>query len=241
MALPKIELPIYDLKIPSTGKDIQIRPFKVKEEKLLLMAAESNDPDEMINVTKQIVNNCILTDKIDLEKLTFYDVDYIFIALRAKSVGDKIEMKYVCNAVDDQGKTCNESFDAEFDISNVHIIEPVKDLKFDLGSNVIMKMKYPNYTIMKKISDKDSNIDKKIKIIAASMDVVTQGNKVYTRKDFTEQEAITFIENLTEIQFKKLSDFVDDFPYFIVRLDKKCPKCGFEHTMEYNDLTDFFQ
>lgn len=239
MALPKIELPIYDLKIPSNGKEIQIRPFKVKEEKLLLMANESNDPDEMINATKQVVNNCIVSEKVDIEKLTFFDIDYIFIALRAKSVGDKIEMKYTCNAVTEDDKTCGGSFDAEIDISNVIIIKS-DDMKIDLGG-VQIKMKYPSYSIMKAISDKDSVIDKKIKLIAACTDVVTQGDKVYTRKDFTEKEMIGFIENLSEQQYRKLEVFVNNLPYFIVRLEKKCPKCGFDHVMEYNDLTDFFQ
>jgi len=239
MALPKIELPIYDLKIPSNGKDIQIRPFKVKEEKLLLIAAESNDPDEMINATKQVVNNCIVSEKIDIEKLTFFDIDYIFIALRSKSVGDKIEMKYTCNAVTEDSKTCGGSFDAEIDISNVVIIKS-DDMKIDLGS-VHMKMKYPSYSIMKAISDKDSAIDKKIKLIAACVDVATQGDKVYTRKDFTDKEMIGFIEELSEQQYKKLEVFVNNLPYFIVRLEKDCPKCGFHHVMEYNDLTDFFQ
>lgn len=240
MALPKIELPIYDLTIPSTEKVIQIRPFKVKEEKLLLIAAESNDPDEMINATKQVVNNCVVSEKFDIEKLPYFDVDYIFIALRAKSVGDKIEMKYTCNAVNEEGKTCGGSFDAEFDISNVHVVTNGETLKIDLG-NITMKMKYPNYTVMKAISDKDSVIDRKIKLIAACVDVVTQGDKVYTRKDFTEKEMVNFIENLTESQYKKLEVFVDNLPYFIVKLEKDCPKCGFHHVMEYNDLTDFFQ
>ena len=140
MALPKIELPIYDLTIPSTEKVIQIRPFKVKEEKLLLIASESNDPDEMINATKQVVNNCIVSEKIDIEKLTFFDIDYIFIALRAKSVGDKIEMKYTCNAIDQEGKSCGGTFDAEIDISNVKVIKS-DDMKIDMG-NIHMKMKY---------------------------------------------------------------------------------------------------
>lgn len=240
MALPKIELPIYDLTIPSTEKVIQIRPFKVKEEKLLLIAAESNDPDEMINATKQVVNNCIITEKVEIDKLTFFDIDYIFIVLRAKSVGDKIAMKYTCNAVVEEDKICGGSFDAEFDISNVKVIKNDDNMKIDLG-NITMKMKYPNYTVMKAISDKDSVIDKKIKLIAACVDMVTQGDKVYTRKDFTEKEMINFIENLTENQYKKLEIFIDDLPYFIVRLEKDCPKCGFHHVMEYNDLTDFFQ
>jgi hypothetical protein len=239
MALPKIDLPIYDLKIPSTGKEIQIRPFKVKEEKLLLIAAETADPDEIINSTKQVVNNCIVTEGVDIDKLTYFDIDYIFIALRSKSVGDKVEMKYTCNAVVED-KPCGASFDAEIDISNVEIVKNDSTLKLNLG-NIIMKMRYPNYTTMKSISDKDSAIDKKIKILAACIDVVTQGDKVYTRKDFSEKEMIDFIENLTEQQYRTLEIFVDELPFFIVKIEKKCPKCGFEHVMEYNDLTDFFQ
>ena len=122
MDLPKIELPIYDLRIPSTQKEIQVRPFKVKEEKLLLMAAESADTNEVVNVTKQILNNCILTEGVEIDKLPFFDVDFLFIALRGLSIGDKIELQFTCNAVIDD-KKCGHVYEDELDLSKCRIVK----------------------------------------------------------------------------------------------------------------------
>jgi len=119
--LPKIDLPIYEIKLPSSKKLVKIRPFVVREEKLLLMALESGDEKEIIETTKQIVNNC-LVDKVDIDKLPFFDVDYIFIALRAKAVGDTIDVKYTCyNEVD--GKSCDNTFPAKIDVMNYTLIK----------------------------------------------------------------------------------------------------------------------
>ena len=153
--LPKIDLPIYELTLPSTGKKVKVRPFLVKEEKLLLMALESDDDLEIVNTTKQIINNCIVSEKIDVNTLPFFDVDYLFIALRAKSIVEKVDIKYTCKNVVD-GQTCGSSFNAEIDVSNVKIIkdETVPNV-IDLKNNVKVKMKYPSYTTMKLIMDNE--------------------------------------------------------------------------------------
>ena len=112
MTLPKIDVPTYDVTLPSSGKEIRIRPFLVKEEKLLLMAVESKDSENIIKTTKQVINNCIVSGDIDLDKIPFFDVDYLFIALRAKSIGEKIEVNYRCNN-NVGGQPCNGVFNVE--------------------------------------------------------------------------------------------------------------------------------
>ena len=237
--LPKIDLPIYEIKLPSSGKPVKIRPFVVREEKLLLIALESGDEREIIETTKQIVNNC-LVDKVDIDKLPFFDVDYIFIALRAKAVGDTIDVKYTCyNEVD--GTSCDNTFPAKIDVMNYTLLkdENIKD-KIQLTGTLSVKMRYPSYTVMRLLDSDMSNFDKKINIIAECVDIVADKEKVYTRKDYTNDELIDFIENLPQQQYKRLEEFVDNFPSFIITSKATCPKCKYEHTLDYRDFTDFF-
>lgn len=110
MPLPKIELPTYELTIPSNGDVIKVRPFTVKEEKLLLIAAESKDANEIISTVKQVINNCIIEGAVDINKSPFFDIDYIFIFLRAKSVSETVPMRMTCNNVLEDGTTCGNMF-----------------------------------------------------------------------------------------------------------------------------------
>ena len=241
MALPKIELPIYDLRIPSTQKEIQVRPFKVKEEKLLLMAAESDDTNEVVNVTKQVLNNCILTEDVDIDKLPFFDVDFLFIALRGLSIGDKIELQFTCNAVIDD-KKCGHVYEDELDLSKCRIVKDESiNSDINLGNGLSMKMKYPTYSLMKQMEAGEAVIDRKIKVIANCIDMIIKGDEVHTTKDLTKTELVDFIEELSESQFKKLEMFVDNFPYFVVDIENTCPKCKTMHRKEYRDFSAFFQ
>lgn len=240
MSLPKINLPTYEIKLPSNDRKIKIRPFLVKEEKLLLMALESEDVNDIIETTKQIVNNCIIDADIDVDDLPFFDVDYLFIALRAKSVGDSVEVKFTCNNRVENGM-CNNVFPAQIDITNCKTVtdESIKKV-IDLGSGIQVKMKYPSYTTMKTILDNESVMNKKINIIANSIEHIVEGENVHTLKDKTKEEIVEFIENLTRDQYKKLEYFVDNFPGFVITAEAKCNKCGFDHKLEYSDFTSFF-
>lgn len=242
MSLPKIDVPIYDISLPSDGKTIKIRPFLVKEEKLLLMAVESNDNENIIKTTKQVINNCLLDDKIDLEKLPFFDIDYLFIALRAKSIGEKIEMSYTCNNTANGGVKCGGIFQSDIDISNCKISKNENiDMNIKLSNTISMKMKYPSYSIMKAIMGNETILEKKIRVIVNCVDRIVNGEKVYTSKDFSKEELKRFIEDLTQEQYKKLEEFVDNLPSFYVLSKGKCPKCGHEHEIKYTDFTRFFQ
>lgn len=241
MSLPKIDVPTYDVTMPSTGKEIMIRPFLVKEEKLLLMAVESKDNENIIKTVKQIINNCVISDKLDLEKIPFFDVDYLFIALRAKSIGENIEVSYKCNnLVEDQ--RCGGIFNVDVDIAKCKIQEK-DDIQstIKLSNTLSVKMKYPSYSIMKMISGNENVIEKKIKVIINCIDRVVDGEKVYTTKDFTKEELRDFVESLTNEQYKKLEEFVDNFPEFYIEASGVCNKCGHKHDVRYTDFTRFFQ
>jgi hypothetical protein len=243
MSLPVVDVPIYELKLPSNGKEIKVRPFLVKEEKLLLMAAESNDVEEIIKTTKQVINNCLINKDVDVDKLPFFDIDYLFIALRAKSIAETIEMRFTCNAIDNDGNACRHTFETEIDISKTEIFNNniPKAIKFDNDAkNTSVKMKYPSYNIMKTLNEKDNALENKIKVIVACIDQIAQKDKVYSSKDYTPRELQIFVEGLTQENYKKLELFVDNFPYFAVEVEKKCPKCGYLHDIRYTDFASFF-
>jgi hypothetical protein len=240
MNLPKIDLPTYDVKLPSTGQIVKIRPFLVKEEKLLLMAVESDDENEIINTTKQVINNCIIEPKIDVEKLPFFDVDYLFIALRAKSVGETVEVKFTCNNLVD-GRSCDNVFPAKIDIANSEVTKPAGVVNpIELGKGVKLKMKYPSYTTMKRLLENVNVIDKQMNIIIGSVEQIINNDSVLTEKDFTKSDLTAFLENLTKEQYQKLVDYIENFPSFVVNAEAKCNKCGYEHQLVYDDFASFF-
>ena len=239
--LPKIDVPTYQIKIPSSGKEITVRPFLVKEEKLLLIAAQSKDNMEIINTTKQVINNCIVEGhRTNIDNLPFFDIDYIFIALRAKSIGETVNVNFTCNNIVDDNP-CGGRFAAQIDITKCELVKN-SDIKQDitLSGSIKLKMKYPTYAVMKTLGEDDITIEKKIKIISASIDQVIDKNKVYTSKDFTPNEIRNFVEGLTQDQFKKLEEYVDNFPSFVVNAEAKCPHCGFDHKIKYDNFASFF-
>lgn len=240
MSLPVVDVPIYELKLPSNGKEIRVRPFLVKEEKLLLIAAESNDVDEIIKTTKQVINNCLIDKDVDIDKLPFFDVDYLFIALRAKSIAETMEMRFTCNATDKEGNPCRHVFETEVDISKAEIIKSDVPNTFNLDKGTVVKMKYPSYSIMKTLNENDNALENKIKVVVACIDQIVQKDKVYSSKDYTPKELQAFVEGLTEENYKKLELFVDNFPFFAVDVQKKCPRCGFQHDIRYTDFASFF-
>ena len=239
--LPKIDLPMYELKLPSSGKTVTFRPFLVREEKLLLMAVKSNDLTEIINTTKQVINNCLINSDINLDTIPFFDIDCLFIALRAKSVGESITANFVCqNTVD--GDICGGRFPVKIDVSNVTVDKtPEIGSEIKFNDNLIFYMKYPNYSVVRLLNTDDDSLEKKIKIIAASVEKIFANEQYYTSKDLSPKELQDFIEGLTQEQFNKLADYIANFPTFFVKAEGVCPKCGKNHTVRYKDFMRFFQ
>lgn len=240
MPLPKIELPTYELTIPSNGDVIKVRPFTVKEEKLLLIAAESKDANEIITTVKQVINNCVIEGTVDINKLPFFDIDYIFIFLRAKSVSETVPMRLTCNNVLEDGSTCGHMFEANMDISHASLEKDdsiSNDIKLDKVNGV--RMKYPNYSVVKHL-EQAKDVDKKTALIINSIEYVYDKKGMHSAKDFSKEELKTFVEGLTEENYKKLESFVDNFPVTVVNLEADCGKCGFHHHVRYADFYDFF-
>lgn len=240
MALPKIDVPIYELKLPSSGKVIKVRPFSVKEEKLLFMAVESKKNEDIVNTVKQVINNCIISGEFSVDKAPFFDVDFLFIFLRAKSISESVEVNLTCNN-EVEGKRCGNVFPTEMDIANCELFK-IDGLTDDIklgGANGV-KMKYPSYSLIKSFEDDDRAVDKKIKLITNSIDYIYDKDGIYPAKDHSSEELKEFVEGLTEANYKKLEFFCDNFPTFVVKLDAKCTKCGFQHSVRYTDFYDFF-
>lgn len=239
MALPKIEYPTYDITLPSDDRTITVRPFSVKEEKLLLMALETKNLDDVIKTVKQVINNCVVAGDVNVERLPFFDIDYLFIFLRAKSIGESVEVNLTCNNVLEDGNTCNKIFSTEMDVSNIEIDRP-EDVIDEIQLNDVMgvKLKYPNYAAMKRMEE--SEVDAKSVMISNAIDYIWDENGKHTSKESTKEELLEFVESLTEKDYKKLEEFVDNTPKFTVKLEAKCPKCGFEHKVRYSDFYDFF-
>jgi hypothetical protein len=239
--LPKIDLPTFTIKVPSTGKESTFRPFVVKEEKLLMMASESNDSNEIIKTTKQVINNCLVSGDINVEKLAFFDVDYLFVALRSKSIGETVELKYRCNHKTD-GVECRNVFDVNLNITDYEVYGTDKEkLDIDLQNGIKLKMKYPTYTAMKSVNSSDNPFDRKIDLLVNCIEIIYDKDKVLTDKDFSKEELRGFIENLSEQQFRKLDEFINDLPFFQFVAEADCNKCGFHHKIKIQDFESFFQ
>lgn len=238
MPLPKIELPTYEITLPSDDKSIIVRPFSVKEEKLLLMALESKNMDDVVRTTKQVINNCVVSGDVNVDKLPFFDIDYLFIFLRAKSVGEHVEVKLTCNNVV-EGNTCGNIFSAQMDVSNIEIERP-DDVSDDisLSKTVSVKMKYPSYGAMKRLEENET--DYKTSLISGSIDYIMDEKGKHLAKESTKEELKEFVEGLTEENYKKMEYFVDNTPKFMVKLEAKCTKCGYDHKVRYSDFLDFF-
>lgn len=204
------------------------------------MAVESSNMEDVTNQVKQIINNCIIDGDVNVDKLPFFDIDYMFIFLRAKSIGENVEVRMTCNNVLDDGSTCGHQFPAKLDIANVEIVKDenvVNDIKLDKTNGIVMK--YPNYSIIKRLENA-ADIDKKTAIIVGSIDYIYDKKGTHSSKDYSREELTKFVEDLTEENYKKLEYFVDNFPVFLAKLDVSCPKCSYEHHVRYSDFYDFF-
>lgn len=240
MSLPKITTPIYTVTLPSNGKNVRVRPFLVKEEKLLLIAAQTKDINEIIETTKQVINNCLVDNDISVDSLPFFDIDYLIIALRAKSIGETIPVKFTCNNVVN-GSKCGHVFPVDIDISKSTVVkDDTISPEIWLSSDFGVKMKYPKYSVIKTIMANETDLDKIIRIICASIDYIFDKDQIYSAKDKTKEEIQEFVESLTKVQLTKLEDFVRNFPEFECRVEHTCEKCKFQHNIRYNNFDSFF-
>lgn len=236
MSLPKINVPLHELTIPSTGKKIKYRPFVVKEEKLLLLAMESENTEEITNTIIQIINNCVQS-KINVDELSTFDVEYIFLNIRSKSVGEVLEFAITCP---DDGET---QVEVEINIDDIKIVEEKNHTDtIDLENGYFIKMKYPTmkYIMEKKDIDNKSIIDSTFEYAVECIDQIYNEDEVWTAADSTKKEMEEFVENLNTKQYQKVQDFFNTMPKLKHSVKITNPKTGVESEVTIEGLANFF-
>ena len=236
MALPKLTTPTYELEIPSTDEKIKYRPFLVKEEKILMMAMESKSSADITQAVKDIVMECTF-NKVKIDDMPMFDVEYIFLNIRSKSVGEVSKLKLLCP---DDGKTYA---DVEVNLSEVKVqVGDDHTNKIELGNGMGMIMKYPTIDSFKESGIKDINPSNMLEVISTCILQIYEedGKKVYDTKDQTKKEVTDWIEQLNSKQFKDVQNFFETMPKLKHEITIKNPKTKKESKIMLNGLNDFF-
>lgn len=235
MALPKInDVPEYTIKIPSTGKRIKFRPFLVKEQKVLLLALESQSREDILRAIMNTISACS-AEPLDFNSLSTFDVDYLFIAIRSKSVGEKIKPMMRC-------PHCSQTTQIEFKLDEIKTETKKIGNKIQLTDDISLQLKYPSYTNMLKmgINEDTKAIDILYYTIMSAIEAVITEEERFLFADEPLAEQKRFLESLNTAQFEKLSEFVSELPTLRHDLDWKCESCGEENSNVLQGYEDFF-
>ena len=237
MPLPKISAPSYELVIPSSKKKIKYRPFLVKEEKILILALEGQDQKQIANAVKDVISHCILTRGIKVDKLSTFDIEYLFLNIRGKSVGEEVEIMVTCP---DDGKTQVATMinldDIQVQVNDDH--NP--DIKLD--DEYTMRMKYPSMDefIKTNFATGDINVDDTFKLISSCIDQVYSEDESWTSADCTKKELTDFIEQLNSKQFKEVEKFFETMPKLSHTVKVTNPETKVENEIVLEGLQSFF-
>ena len=238
MPLPTIATPTYELELPSSGQKIKYRPFLVKEEKLLVLALESESTKEISNAIKSVLKNCIQTRGIKVETLPTFDIEYLFLNIRGKSVGEEIEVNLIAP---DDGET---SVPVKINIDDIKVQTKEghkKQIKLD--DSLVMEMRYPSLEQFIKSNfdfSGESGMDQSFELIATCIDKIYSEEEVWTTADCTKKEITDFLEQMNSVQFKQIEKFFETMPKLSHEITFKNPKTGVESTVVMEGLSSFF-
>ena len=239
MPLPKIATPTYELELPSTGKKIRYRPFLVKEEKVLIIAMESEDQKEITNAIKTVISNCILSRGVKVEQLSTFDIEYLFLNIRGKSVGEQVDVLITCP--DDEETQVPVTIPLD-DIKVQKDPEHNRDIKLD--DNLSMRMRYPSMSEFIKsnfsISDGSLGVTESFDLIASCIDQVYNEEESWSASDCSKKELIDFIEQLSSKQFKEIEKFFETMPKLSHTVKVKNPNTNVESDVVLEGLASFF-
>ena len=238
MPLPKIATPTYELELPSTGQTIQYRPFLVKEEKLLVLALEGEDVKEITTAIKNVIKSCIQTKGIKVDTLPTFDIEYLFLNIRGKSVGEELEVKLLCP--DD-----NETYvPVTIPIDEIGILKSDEHTnKIKLDDSLMMEMKYPSLAeFIKNNFDfgGDATMDQSFDLIASCVDKIYNEEEVWAAADCTKKEINSFLEQMNSSQFKDIEKFFETMPKLSHTVKVKNPKTKVESEVVLEGLSSFF-
>jgi len=238
MPLPTIATPTYELELPSTGQTIKYRPFLVKEEKLLVLALESDSTKEISTAIKSVLKNCIQTRGVKIETLPTFDIEYLFLNIRGKSIGEEIEVNLIAP---DDGTT---SVPVKINIDDIKVQKKEghnKTIKLD--DSLMMEMKYPSLEQFIKSNfdfSNESGMDQSFELIATCIDKIYNEEEVWTTSDCTKKEITDFLEQMNSIQFKEIEKFFETMPKLSHEITFTNPKTKVESTVVLEGLSSFF-
>ena len=239
MPLPKISTPTYELALPSTGKKIKYRPFLVKEEKILIMALESENMKQITDAIVQILKDCILTRGVKVQTLSTFDIEYLFLNIRAKSVGETVEVNVTCP---DDGDT---KVQIEIDIDSIKVQKDKSHKNIiKIDDDISMKLKYPSLQQFVEnnfeVTDTQSNVDQSLKMITSCIDIIYNEEESWSASDSTQKELEEFIEQLNTKQFKEVENFFSTMPKLSHTIKVKNPNTDVESEVVLEGLGAFF-
>ena len=235
MPLPKLDVPTYDLTLPSSNRQITFRPFLVKEEKILLMAMEGEEQNEMVNAMKQIIGNCIV-EEINVDILPLFDLEFIFLNLRSKSVGAESTVGISC-------PNCNTTNQFEINLDEIEISKTEEHTKeIHLTDSVGLIMKYPTVDVLKgvNISEETVDVENTMLMVESCVETLWEGDATYDMSDYTKDERQEFFDNLTQSQFAEIQNFFETMPKLSHDIQYSCSNCDYNDTMTLEGLQNFF-
>jgi len=239
MPLPKISTPTYELEIPSTGKKIRYRPFLVREEKILIMALESEDMKQISNAIVEILSECIQTKGVNISELATFDIEYIFLNVRSKSVGETVEVSVTCP---DDGET---QVKMEIGLDDIKVQKDKDHTNIiKLDDTLSMKLKYPSLEQFVESNfeykDEESDVDKSLEMIIACVEQVYSADEAWSAADCTKQEMKDFVEQMNTKQFKEIETFFTTMPKLSHKVKVKNPKTKVQSEVVLEGLASFF-
>jgi len=238
MPLPKIATPLYELELPSTKQTIKYRPFLVKEEKLLVLALESEDTKQITTAIKTVIKNCISTRGVKVEDLPTFDIEYLFLNIRGKSVGEEVELSIIAP---DDGVT---PIPVNIDLDEIKVVENKEHNKqIRLDDSLMMEMKYPSLDQFIKNNfdfDDNSNVDRSFELIASCIDKIFNEEEVWSTADVSKKEVVEFLEQMNSAQFKQIEKFFETMPKLSHTLEVVNPKTKVKSTVVLEGLSSFF-
>ncbi len=240
MPLPTIETPTYELKVPSSGKKIKYRPFLVKEEKILIIALESKDQNEITNAVKDVLKKCILTRGVKVDDFPTFDIEYIFLNIRAKSIGEDIKMTVTCP---DDGET---KVPVTVYVDEIEVIKPEgHETDIVIDDKLTLRMKYPSLNQFVENNfevddDPETLVNKTFKVVADCIDTVFTEEDAWEAKDYSSDERVKFIEQLNSKQYKKVENFFATMPKLSHTIEVINPNTKKKNSIVMEGLADFF-
>jgi hypothetical protein len=244
MALPKINTPIFELTLSSSGQPVQYRPFLVKEQKILLLALESGEPKSIMTAVKQIIRNCVVGDNVDVDKLPTFDLEYFFMRLRGKSIGEVVDLQLRHpTGFSSKDEECDNATQFKFNIMQVEVqktIEHSDKIIIDENTGLGIKLKYPTADFAELDVENLSQLDIASKLLVASIDYIYDKEEVYKKEDSSEKELSEFIDNLSQEQFTSVMKFFETMPKLKHTINWKCTKCGCDDEVSLEGMSNFF-